>query len=84
MSQGPEAEISINSQGCWGRRTMALLNRSSSGILGSQQLWNGGARKSQPQEGSQANSHLRGQQSCPNSLNANGAEGQGGKWKESS
>lgn len=32
----------------------------------------------------EANSHLRGQQSCPNSLNANGAEGQGGKWKESS
>lgn len=63
MSQGPEAEISINSQGCRGGRTMVLLNRSGSRILGSQQLWKGGARNSQPQGESQANSHLRSQQS---------------------
>jgi hypothetical protein len=45
---------------------MAFLNRSSSRILGSQQLWNRGVQNSQPQEVSQAKSHLRTQASpCP-------------------
>ena len=60
---------------------MAFLNRSSSRIPGSQQLWNRGVQNSQPQEASLANSHLRDQQSWPKTgLNANGAEGKGEKW----
>lgn len=79
MSQRPEAEISINSQGCWGRENngMAFLNRIGYRILGSQQLWNRGAENSQPREVSPAKSHLRVQQSWPACLRVNGAEGKG-------
>lgn len=63
---------------------MALLNRSSSRVPGSQQLWSGGAGNSQPQEALQASSHLRASSPAQNGLNAKGAEGQRGKWEERS